>query len=110
MVAAFTLVETLTALVLLSISFGFTLMVFISVNQSYALPTKNLAMQTVKEIRTTTLAQQSYINATLERNDFTIKKIVQPHAKLDQLIELQFHVFSPKEKLIYFHQEYIFIE
>ncbi len=89
---AFSIIETLTAMVLLTITFGIAISTFdIVMNTDNVSMTVN-ANLTLKQILAETKKEKTFYDETLERNGFIIKKIIQPYDKLPQnttLIHIQ---------------------
>jgi hypothetical protein len=80
-IKAFSIIETITAMALLTITFGIAISTFDIVMNTDNIPMTVNANLTLKQIAAETKQEKTFYDETIERNGFTIQKIVQPYEK-----------------------------
>ncbi len=81
---AFSIIETITAMVLLTITFGIAISTFDMIYNTDNIQATTNAQLTLKQIIAETQQDKTYYDETIERNGFTIKKTVQPYTKINR--------------------------
>jgi hypothetical protein len=97
---AFSIIETITAMVLLTITFGIAISTFDMVMNTDNVSITVNANLTLKQIVAETKKEKTFYDETLERNGFTIQKTVEPYKKAKQknLIHLQLIARIPEQE------------
>ena len=89
---AFSIIETITAMALLTITFGIAMSTFDMIYNTDNIEIATNAQLTLKQIIAETQQDKTYYDETIKRNGFTIEKTVQPYTKFSKdnnLIHLQ---------------------
>lgn len=89
---AFSIIETITAMALLTITFGIAMSTFDMIYNTDNIETTINAQLTLKQIIAETQQDKTYYDETTKRNGFTIEKTIQPYnrfSKSNNLIYLQ---------------------
>ena len=90
-IKAFSVIETIVAMILLTITFGIAISTFDLVTNTDNVAIKTNAQLSLKAVIAKTKRDKTFYDETIELNGFFIKKIVQPYEKIDNqnLIHLQ---------------------
>lgn len=95
-----TLIEVLTALVILAIVFSLSLMIFINVTSTVSTKRKIRANQYMQQIADETLVNQSYIDDQYQFENFRIEKTIKNYKKQSGLALLHLKAVTPENKTI----------
>lgn len=101
-IKAFSIIETITAMVLLTITFGIAISTFDIVMNTDNVSMTVSANLTLKQILAETKKEKTFYDETIERNGFTIQKIIEPYKKTKQknIIHLQLTAKVPEQETI----------
>lgn len=91
---ATTIVETLTALVLISIAFGVGILIFLNVSTSRSIMKEEQYQLIVENIRTTTFEKEAYKSEKYRLDNFVVVKIIRPYHGIKNLYKLSIQLYD----------------
>lgn len=100
-IKAFTILESMAAMVIVMIVFGLTTMVLLNVTSSGVNNQKRNAHALVAQLRNETMLNRRFLDETFEVNEIRIEKQIKDYGDHDRLKELSIVAFSGKKKLIH---------
>ncbi len=95
---ASTIIESITAMVIIGIVFSIGMMVFGSMLDLNPAPQKIRAKLALEEIIQETKTQQSFVDEVIEGKGFTVSKSVKLYRDYKEVYELTLKVYDLKEK------------
>lgn len=98
-IQAFTILESMVAMVIVMIAFGLTSVTLINIASSGITKEKQQAAALAKLIRNETLQESRYLDETITFEDMTIEKMIVAHPLSGELKILQIEAYKDKEKL-----------
>lgn len=113
--AANTIAETISALIIIMVSFGAGIGVYLNVLQGDALVQRTQAHTLLSSLATATKYHKDFVDQTFEQSGLTIQKKILPYTNKDlaqnhqdvYLIHLQ--AFDAKNRLVQEHKELIYL-
>jgi hypothetical protein len=103
-------VETLAALVLVTLAFGAGAMIYLNVLSTSNIAVKEKAHLILEQVSQTTISTERYVSEELIEQQFRIEKTIQPYRNNAKVYLLQLNAFDEREKLIATHRELITIK
>jgi len=97
---AATLLESLVAMVVVLLSFGIALMIYVNIANSNNSQLKLNAYLTLSEVLTETIQDEAYTDEETEKGILTIVKTVQPYGRSTSLIEIHLEAKDINGKLL----------
>lgn len=107
-IKAFTILESMVAIVIVMLVFGLTSMVVLNVNSSGITGEEQKAYTLVKKLRNETLAQRQFLDETITVDQLTLKKSVLDYGTNQYTKILLIEAHNQKEK-VYESKEIILI-
>ena len=101
---AVSIIETLVAMVILTISLGIAFMIFMNVISNNSVIVKTRAKVIAQEVAPKAIEEERWLNEELEIQNFIIKKKYQRSNNSDNLLLLQVSVFKGQENITTHHQ------
>lgn len=99
-IKAFTILESMVAIVIVMIVFGLTSVVIINISSSGITNEKQTAYALVNELRNETLQQSRFIDEVIESKNLRIEKTILDYQSSQELKILLIEAFKGKEKLV----------
>ena len=106
---ATTIVESIIAMTIISISFAIGLMVVEMVLNSNKAPFRYRVKSAVQQQVLLTKTNQNYLDAVINQPDFIIEQKVNPYQELTHLFELRLKVKDLQDATILEHKELIYV-
>ena len=104
---AFSIVETLVALVLISLAFGAGAMIYLNVLSTSNIALKEKANLVLEEIYQKTILTERYVSEELVERQFRVEKKIQPYRNNSKVYLLELKAFDTKDKLMATHRTLI---
>lgn len=101
---AVSIIETLVAMVILTISLGIAFMIFMNVISNNSVIVKTRAKVIAQEVAQEAIEEERWLNEELEIQNFIIQKKIRPSNNANNLLLLQVTVFKGQEKITTHHQ------
>lgn len=101
---AVSIIETLVAMVILTISLGIAFMIFMNVISNNSVIVKTRAKIIAQEVAQKAIDEERWLNENLEIQNFTIKKKFRLSNNADNLLLLEVSVFKGEEKITTYYQ------
>ncbi|OFY93712.1 MAG: hypothetical protein A3K10_17220 [Bacteroidetes bacterium RIFCSPLOWO2_12_FULL_31_6] len=98
-IEAFTLMESMTSIVIVMIAFSLASIVIVNMSTSGMTREKQNAYMLVKTMRYESLLQDRFIDETIESDDLIIEKTILDYGKSEDLKVLLIEAFKGKKKL-----------
>lgn len=114
-IAASTIVESILAMLVLMISFGGGMTLYLTVLQGDAFPLKTKANNVLHSVFETTKQEQRFLDETLSREGLIIEKEVRPYDSPTHLLpstnvyHLELKAYSPDRRLVAQEQHLIHV-
>ena len=108
-VKATTMVETLTAMVLITIAFGIAIMVYVNTIAHTPTVIQQKAALILEEVATLTKQEERYITEDFEYKHFIISRMVKPYAQKTNVYELQLIAKNRDETVLANYQELLYL-
>lgn len=105
-----TLIETLVAMVIVVISFGSGMMVYLNVSGNSSTSKKSDACLVLQEVYHETMLQEDFFDENTETKGLTVEKKIEDYEGSDNLFVLRISVFSGEHKLLVDYREIISIK
>jgi ABC-type enterochelin transport system permease subunit len=105
---AFTIVETLTAMVLISIAFGIGILVFLNVTENRSITQEEQYQLIVENIRTTTFEKEDFRSQKYRLDNFVVVKLIRPYQGIENLYQLSIQLFDEQQEVELFVRKEIF--
>lgn len=103
------MVETLTAMVLITISFGIIVIVYLNTIVHSPTVIQQKAIFILEEVAQSTKREARYISEDFEYKNFLITRDVQPYAKKDGVYQLQLIAKNRDEQILANYQELLYL-
>lgn len=103
---AFTILESMMALVVIMISFTAGMTIYLTVLEGDAFPLRTKANNSLQQVFQQTQQEGSFVEEELQHNGFIIKKKVLPYNNYqewlpqDKVYQVSLEAFDPKGKLV----------
>jgi competence protein ComGC len=110
--AAFTIVESITAMIIIMISFSVVIMVYLNLMQTNAFPLKTKANNILDTLWIETQQESLYLDETIYVDGFQIRKEVSPYTTTQTLessglYQVTLSAISPNQEKIAVHNHLI---
>ena len=106
---ASTIVETLMAIVLISIAFGVGMLVYLNTMSNIPIVREQQVNIALQEVARLTQKEERYINETITHKKFIIERKVKPYPMNRDVYHLHLLAYDTDETIIGEHQELIYI-
>lgn len=104
-IRGYTLVETLTALVLMMLVFGMAMIIFMNVYKTSKSELHLAVHSNMKQIVNETKTTNTYINKTFEYKSYTIHSSFQRYLEAETLLWIKMEAYDQTGRLITIHNE-----
>jgi len=106
---ASTIVETLTAIVLISIAFGIGVLIYLNTISNQSITVEQQANMVLQEAAIATKTNERYISETFNFKNFIIERVVKPYGETKDLYLIELSAFNTEEELVSRYQELTYI-
>lgn len=101
---AVSIIETLVALAILTISFGVGMLVYLNVITNDSIILKTRAGILAEDIANQAIKNQRFLNETFEIQNLVVKKIIRPFNESNDLLRLQVTVYKDQQLIETYNQ------
>ena len=107
--AASSIVESMTAMLIILISFGAGMSIYLNIMTNEKLLSKTKANALLTQVLEKSIQEQNHIDERIQMDELLIEKKVKPYPHSPQHHQYVLKAFDPKQQLIYEVKEIIYV-